>query len=138
MRCAAAWSWLWLALAWPLLAFAQQPGPPTFHDLLATWAQGDFRAPLSCELDGELVRGVRRVSIYRDPDQGRRNELIVRFVDIKADAATRCVDDTGRDLPNILGKVVLRHPARPHPETAMRDFKRNLKRDRGLDLQIVR
>ncbi len=109
---------------------------PTYHDLIARWVEGEFRSPVNCQIDGELIRGLRRIRIQSHRDRGRRDEFRIEFVDMEPGTATRCTDDTGRDLPNVLGELELRNLSRPHPDTAKRDFKQSLKRDRGFDFQI--
>ena len=109
---------------------------PTLNDLVAQWGAGSFRAPLMCDLDGELTRGVRRVLVQSRPLPGRDPVTTVEFVDIQPGTATRCMDATGAGVPNIVGKLELRRSGHRHPETARRDFKRALKQDKGFTYQI--
>jgi hypothetical protein len=117
-------------------AAAQAQGAPTLNDLVAQWSSGSFRSPLMCELDGELTRGVRRVLILSRPMPGRPPVTTVEFVDIDPGPATRCMDATGKAMPNIVGKLELRRSGHRHPETAKRDFKRSLKQNKGFTYQI--
>jgi hypothetical protein len=120
----------------PLLARAQSG--PDLSDLVVDWAHGRYASPVMCELDGELVRGIRRVILREERTPGRAVMLLVQFVDMRPGEAARCVNATGQPQPNILGKVLLRLEGTPHPETAARDFKQTLKRDRGFELEIAR
>ena len=126
--------WLPLFLS-AVPAFAQSGA--SLPDLIAGWAGGSLRSPVSCEIDGELRRGVRRVIIEPVVSPGRRTDLSVKFVDLHVDEATRCVDSLGQSLPNVVGTVLTRHPGRPHPETAQRDFRNALKRKKGFALDVV-
>lgn len=124
-------------LLWGLI-----PGPahsqsgPALDDLIAQWASGSFRSPLLCEIDGELVRGVRRVLIRARPQPGRPPVVAAEFVDLDPGMATRCIDSTGAPVPNLVGRLELRRGGHRHPETAMRDFKRRLKQDKGFTYSI--
>ena len=116
-------------------AFAQTP--PDLNALVVNWAMGQYASPIFCEIDGELIRGVRRVLLKPHQTFGRPVNLEVHFIDLQPDEATRCVNSMGQKQPNILGKLRLQIPGKPHPETAKRDFKRRLKRDKAFDLEIV-
>lgn len=105
-------------------------------DLIAGWASGSLRSPVSCEIDGKMRRGVRRVIIEPVVQPGRPSELRVKFVDLHVGGATRCVDSLGRALPNVVGTVLARYPGRPHPETAKRDFREAMKRKKGFQLDV--
>ena len=123
---------LWGSLAGP----ARAQSGPALDDLIAHWAAGSFRSPLLCELDGQLVRGVRRVLIRARPQPGRPPVIFAEFVDLEPGTATRCIDATGAPVPNLVGRLELRRSGHRHPETAARDFKRSLKQDRGFTYSI--
>ena len=136
-------SWPFFAPALVLLAsflWVAAPGAqtgPSLDDLVAQWSVGSFRSPLMCELDGELVRGVRRVIIRSRAMLGNAPETSIEFVDIQAGEATRCLDATGARVPNLIGKLELKRPGgHRHPETAKRDFKRALRQEKGFTYQI--
>ena len=125
------------ALLWgPTLASAQAQSAPSLDDLIARWAAGSFRSPLLCEIDGELVRGVRRVLVRARPQPGRPPLVSVEFVDLDPGKATRCIDSTGAPVPNLAGRIELRPSGHRHPETATRDFKRALKQDKGFTYAV--
>ena len=124
-----------IAVCLPFTAAAQTP--PDLNALVVNWAMGHYASPILCEIEGRLVRGVRRVLLKPRQTFGRPVNLEVHFIDIQPDEATRCVNSTGQDQPNIFGKVWLQIPGIPHPETAKRDFKRRLKRDKSFDFEIV-
>jgi hypothetical protein len=110
---------------------------PDLADLVVGWASGSLRSPISCEIDGTLRQGVRRVIIEPEPIRGRAADLRMRFIDLHPGDATRCVDTIGRPLPNLIGGVRARYPGRPHPETAKRDFREALKRKKGFELDVI-
>lgn len=127
-------------LVTPLLfcsAPALAQSSPDLPDLIAGWAGGSLRSPVSCDIDGKLTRGVRRVILEPVRSPGRSTELRVKFIDLHVDGATRCVDSRGQAVPNVVGTVLARHPGRPHPETAQRDFRNALKRKKGFELEVV-
>ena len=110
---------------------------PDLADLVVGWVSGSWRSPISCEIDGTLRQGVRRVIIEPQPVRGRAADLRMRFIDLHPGEATRCVDTRGTSLPNLIGGVRARYPGRPHPETAKRDFREALKRKKGFELDVV-
>lgn len=124
-----------LLLAWPALALGQSG--PDVNDLVIQWATGRFASPVFCEMDGELVQGLRRVILRPRYTPNRRARLAVHFIDMRPEDATRCVNATGHDQPNVLGKLLLQVTGTPHPETAQRDFKRRLKRPEGFELDVT-
>lgn len=107
---------------------------PSQNDLIIEWASGRYASPVMCEIDGEMVRGIRRLILKPRYSLGRPTQLAIHFIDMRPDTATRCINATAVPQPNVLGKVLLQYPGTPHPETAMRDFKRGLARDKGFDL----
>jgi len=120
-----------------LASTAAAQTPPDLNALVVNWAMGQYASPIFCEIDGQLIRGVRRVLLKPHQTFGRPVNLEVHFIDLQPDEATRCVNSIGKEQPNILGKVRLQIPGKPHPETAKRDFKRRLKRDKSFELEIV-
>ncbi|HKX46232.1 MAG TPA: hypothetical protein VJP77_05980 [Planctomycetota bacterium] len=129
---------VWLLAA--ALAFASPAGAqggPDLNTLVIDWASGRFASPVQCEMQGELVRGLRRVILRPHHTLGRPVRLAVHFVDMQPDGATRCVRATGTPLPNWQGKLLLQLSGKPHPETAQRDFERGLARDRGFGFEVT-
>lgn len=127
---------LLLLVAGPPAPAAGQTGPD-LSDLVVDWATGRYASPVMCEIGGELVRGVRRVILRPHHTLGRPTRLAVHFIDMKPGKATRCIDSTGAPQPNVQGKLLLGVPGIPHPETATRDFKRALQRDKGFVLEVT-
>lgn len=131
---------LWMvamAVTGLLASSAVAQNGPDLVDLVVQWASGRYRSPVHCEVDGKLRLGVRRVTLEPEQMPGRPPTLEVKFTDLHADDAVRCVDSKGKSLPNLAGGVELRLPGRPHPETASRDFRQTLKRKKGFDFDIV-
>lgn len=110
---------------------------PSMNDLVIDWATGRYASPVMCEIDGKLVRGVRRLILKPRHSLGRPSQLAVHFIDMRPESATRCINSTAAPQPNVLGKVLMQLPGTPHPETAMRDFKRGLSRDKGFSLDLA-
>jgi len=134
--------WFCLPLCGALLASAPlqaqaPPGDASLNDLVIEWLQGNYATPVVCTFDGASRRGLRRVLIAPAARRGRLREATVRFVDLEAEGASRCISELDGPVPNITGSMVVRHPTqRPRP-TAMRDFKTELKRKRGFELDVV-
>jgi len=127
-----------LLLACCLIPFAASPqAEPTLNDLVAQWSRGSFRSPLMCEVEGELLRGVRRVLIRTEKFASNDPQTSLELIDLDPGQATRCMDATGRQVPNLSGKLQLRRDGHRHPETARRDFKRALKQDKAFEFRIV-
>ncbi len=135
-RSAFGWGLLALLLAAP--PAAAQSGPqPDLTDLALAWARGEYRAPLVCTLGGEPRRGLRRILITPESSaRGRRADRI-RFFDLQAEGASRCVNALGEPEPNLEGllRITLQTPSRP--DVATRDFKDALRRDRGFEFAIL-
>jgi len=123
----------------PLLAPAVQAAPPaTLGDAVASWARGTWASPVYCRIDGETVRGIRRVLIQPSKDVAPGQTVVtVQFVDMQVDDAERCFDLVGNDLPNLIGKLQLRFNGTSHSEMIQRDFERAIKKDRGFAFTIV-
>ena len=120
------------------MAAAQPAGDVSLNHLVLGWMQGNYATPLVCKIDGASRRGLRRILIAPPDDKKKTPESVVRFNDLEAETATRCFTEIGGDTPNITGELVVRHPVTKLRETAPRDFKLELRRKRGFDLDIVR
>jgi hypothetical protein len=134
-------AWRAVALASPLLlacAAAAQPRVLDLNVLALDWARGRYLSPVICETDGELVRGGRRLLITPGPRHARPPTDRILFSDLEVPDATRCFDELGVEQPNVLGQLEFRHLARARPDTAQRDFKAALRRDRGFEFAIAR
>ena len=127
-----------LLLACCLIPFAASPqAEPTLNDLVAQWSRGSFRSPLMCEVEGELLRGVRRVLIRTEKFASNDPQTSLELIDLDPGQATRCMDATGRQVPNLSGKLQLRRDGHRHPETARRDFLDAVRELRPLDRDDV-
>lgn len=123
-----------------LLAFAApaaaQPlgeaGAPTLTDLALRWAQGDYRAPIVCEIEGTAHRALRRVRIADGPRHVTIATDRIVFYDLEAPDETRCMDPTGGEEPNVIGQLLVTLEARARPDTAEHDFQAALRRDGGF------
>lgn len=132
-----AWSVMLTGLCAARLAFAQAPDATSLNHLVLSWIQGNYATPLVCKIDGAAKRGLRRI-VVEPPDLRKPTpETIIRFIDLEAQDATRCFTEIGGESPNITGELVVRHAITKIRDTANRDFKLELKRKRGFDLDIV-
>jgi hypothetical protein len=119
-----------LACALPLPAAAQG-----LHDLVYAWAQGDFRAPLACVVDGASRQALRRVRIHPAP-RGALPALRVTLFDLEAPLGTRCSGLASGEEPNAIGTLELALDARSRAGTSEVDFRNALRRDGGFTFRI--
>jgi len=132
------WAALLCAGMLALCSSAAAQGPPDLNLLVIDWASGAFASPVMCEIDGEVVRGIRRLTLVPHQDVDRRVVAVLQFVDMEIDEASRCFDTLGHTMPNLVGKLYLRVPGRSRPDTARLDFKRALERERGFTFEVLR
>jgi hypothetical protein len=109
---------------------------PDMNELALEWLQGDWAAPLVCEIGGRPTRGVRRLRVAPDKRRSRERYARMSFFDLAAPGATRCVGELGSEEPELRGNVVFRLDAPSRPDTAMRDFKQELRREGGFEYKI--
>ncbi|MDG2334289.1 MAG: hypothetical protein P8Q97_08725 [Myxococcota bacterium] len=126
-----------LGLVLGLVVPAAGSAEPSLNERVALWSAGSFRSPVHCEIDGQLIRGIRRVVIRAAAVPGRDPGVEVEFVDFEPEDATRCIDATGAPLPNVVGRLKLRRERSRHPETAQRDFKRALQKKKGFSYRVI-
>ncbi len=119
-------------------ASARAQSGPDLNMLAVQWVSGEFASPVMCEIEGETVRGIRRLTIEPHRDRDRRIVGLLRFIDMEADGAKRCFDTLGRPMPNLVGKLYMRIPGRSRPDTARRDFRHALERDKAFSFEVVR
>jgi hypothetical protein len=124
---------LFLALAALIGAGAAAQG---VRELAFAWAQGDFRAPLTCLVDGAPRQALRRVRIHPGPRQAARPSLRITFYDLEAPPDTRCSSISGQPEPNVIGMLELLWDARTRPDTGEVDFRNQLRREGGFDFRI--
>ncbi len=118
----------------------QIPGDPreaTVADMALDWSRGRFASPLICELEGELVRGIRRVLITPGPSYQRPRMNRIIFVDLEVDGASRCFVELAGDVPNVTGSVQIHLLSSRRSDTAQRDFRESLRRKRGFEFRIA-
>ncbi|MDE0886590.1 MAG: hypothetical protein OSB70_13775 [Myxococcota bacterium] len=128
--------WLFVLML-SLSAPAAVSAEPSLNERVALWSAGHFRSPVHCEIGGQLIRGIRRVLIQAESVPGRDPLVQAEFFDFEPEDATRCIDATGGALPNVVGRLELRRERNQHPETAQRDFKRALKKDKGFSYKVI-
>jgi hypothetical protein len=126
-------------LAAPLAARAQAPlAPPGgLTELALRWAEGDFRAPLICAIEGAPRRGLRHVRVTRSPRESHRLLGRITFHDLETPPETHCHDELGNDEPNVVGSLVITFEGRSRPDTARFDFDEALRRNGGFSYPIV-
>ena len=125
-----------LALA-TLPADAQAPQRFSMNALALDWLRGNYASPVVCRIAGGVHRGLRRILIEPGPKATRPAVGVVQFVDLEVGDAERCFTEIGGATPNITGELKIRHPANRPRDTAMRDFKVEIKRRRGFDFDII-
>lgn len=105
--------------------------------LAVDWARGRYNSPLVCEIDGELVRGLRRLLVTPAPRQSVAPMGRLIFVEMKTDRASRCFTDLGAKVVNLKGTLKIRLPGPPRPDSARRELKGILKRERAVTFDVV-
>jgi hypothetical protein len=129
LRAAALWAAL-LACALPGAAAAQG-----LRELSYAWAQGDFRAPLACVVDGASREALRRVRIHPAP-RAALPALRITIYDLEAPLGTVCTGLASRSEPNVIGALELVFEGRSRPDTGQVDFRNALRRDGGFTFRI--
>lgn len=114
----------------------QVPGEATVADMALDWSRGRYATPLICELDGKLVRGLRRVLITPGPSHERPRVNRIVFVDLEVETASRCFAELAGDVPNVTGSVEIQLPSTRRRDTARRDFREALRRKGGFEFHI--
>ena len=129
-----------LAVALSLLAacaaIAQQR-PLDLNALALDWSRGRYLSPVICETEGDFTRGGRRLLITPGPRHAVPLVNRILFSDLEVPDATRCFDELGREQPNVVGQLQFRHPGRSRVDTAQRDFKAALRRDKGFEFRVT-
>ena len=128
---------LCLGLALGLLPEPAQAQGPDLNMLSLAWARGRYLTPVICEIDGELVRGGRRLTIMPGPRHSRPPVDTVLFTDLEVPTATRCFDDIGAPQPNVRGRLQFRLPGHSRPDSAKRDFDAALRRSQGFEFYVT-
>jgi hypothetical protein len=124
------WAALLLAAALPAPLAAQG-----LRDRAFVWAQGDFRAPLACVIDGAARQALRRIRVFAAP-RGALPSLRVTFYDLEAPPGTSCGGLASHEEPNVIGGLVLTLEGRNQPDTGEIDFRNALKREGGFAFRI--
>lgn len=119
-------------------AAAAQSRAIDLNALSLDWARGAYLSPVICATGDELVRGGRKVEIAPGPRHRRPPVGRLELHDLEVETADRCFDELGRPQPNVIGALEFRHPGRSRPDTASRDFRTALKRDRGFEYHVAR
>lgn len=105
-------------------------------ELALRWAEGEFGSPLICHIDGEPVRGLRRISIESDALRTRNAVARISFTDLEIENATRCFTELSPSEPNIIGWIQIRLPGSHGRDTGQRDFREAIRRKRGFEFAI--
>jgi len=126
-----------LACLPPVVAGAPAPAQgPDLNMLVLDWARGRYASPVHCEIDGQPLRGLRRLLIAPGSPDARPPVDRIIFVKLEVENATRCFTALASAVPNIRGQVQIRLPGASHPETALRDFNATLRRKNGFEFDI--
>lgn len=121
-------------------AAAQRPtgqGEITVAELALDWARGRFATPVVCQLNGEAVRGLRRIVITPGPSSIRPPANRIVFIDMEVSEASRCITELEGPTPNLTGSLLIRLLTTRRTDTASRDFKEALRRKHGFDFAVI-
>ena len=117
--------------------FNRRGASPDLNQLALFWSQGDFAAPVICEVDGVAKRGLRSIKISpvakRPPSSSNR----ITFLDLDLESPTHCFDFFGKAEANVIGSLVIRLPGRSRQDTAQHDFMAELKHQDGFEFSIT-
>lgn len=117
-----------------------QPISGGVSSLAVLWVQGEYRAPMICEIDGHPTRALRRVVLQpakpAGPREPRLTGKLVLF-DLEAPPGTRCYAETGGDQPNLIGTLRFQLDARTTSDTAQHDFDEILRRKGGFRFDVT-
>ena len=125
-----------LLLALAVSTFAGRADAQGVRELAFAWVQGDFRAPLTCTVDGAPRQALRRVRVHPGPREAVRPTQRVTFFDLEAPAGTRCASIAGQAEPNVAGTLELVWDGRTRPDTGEVDFRNTLRRDGGFTFKV--
>ena len=124
---------LWLVAA-GLSAPASSQG---VRELALAWAQGDYRAPLVCVLDGTAREALRRVRIQPGRPTDAPSALRLTFHDLAAPPGIACASVSGAPEPNVVGVLELAFDGRSRPDTGEVDFRNALRREGGFRFRVT-
>lgn len=124
------------ALLGACLALAASAYAQGVRELAFAWAEGDYRAPLTCTIEDVPRQALRRVLIAPRARRATRPGVRVTFFDLEPPPGTRCSSVSGADEPNLTGSVELVWDGRSRPDTGPVDFRNSLRRDGGFDFVI--
>jgi hypothetical protein len=120
-----------------LPAWGQSPPRISMNDLTLSWLIGDYVGTVVCRIDGKPVRGVRRVKIEPGPRDRRPPIALIHLIDFEIEEASRCFSELGATVPNLVGSLEIRHGVTKPRSTVQRDFKAELRREKGFEYRIV-
>ncbi|MGH0037016.1 MAG: hypothetical protein ACQGVK_18480 [Myxococcota bacterium] len=109
---------------------------PDLNELVIDWARGRYGSPLHCEVEGQPVRGLRRILITPGPSHVRPPVAVIVFVKLEVEDGSRCFTELESQVPNLAGRIQIRIPGTSHPETATRDFNVTIRRKGGFDFEV--
>lgn len=125
------------AFGWAASSATAQPIPGGVSSLAIVWAQGEYRAPMICEIDGHPARALRRVVMQPGPPHGSRLSGKLVFFDLEAPPDTHCYGETGDDHPNLIGTLRFLLDGRSSSDTARHDFDEILRRKGGFRFDVI-
>jgi hypothetical protein len=107
------------------------------RDLALAWAQGDYRAPLVCVLDGTARQALRRVRVHPGRPGADRPSVRLTFHDLEAPSDIACSGVSGAPEPNLVGVLELVFEGRSRPDTGEVDFRNALRREGGFTFRVL-
>jgi hypothetical protein len=106
------------------------------RELAFSWAEGDYRSPLTCTIEDIPRQALRRIVITPRKRQAARPGVRLTFFDLEAPLGTRCSSVSGANEPNLTGFLELVWDGRTRPDTGEVDFRNTLRREGGFDFLI--
>ncbi len=107
------------------------------NDITLSWLAGNYVGTVVCRVEGKPIRGLRRVKVEAGPSDRRPPVGLIQLVDIEIETASRCFSELGVTVPNLVGTLEIRHPITKARATVQRDFKAELRREKGFEFRIV-
>jgi hypothetical protein len=125
---------------WTAAAQAQSlagKGPPDINSIALEWARGQYRAPMVCDFEAGPQRVLRRLVIAPGPSEAVPIQDRLEFPDPEAPGVKRCFSELRSDEPYVAGGIMITLRERSRPDTASRDFDQTLRREHGVDFEVL-
>jgi hypothetical protein len=108
------------------------------NEMALRWTQGQWGAPLVCDLAGDVRRGVRKILVTPGPRDARPPSNKLAFVPMNLPEKVHCATDTGEPQFEVTGALLFHLDAISRPDIANHEFQETLQREGGFDFTIER